>query len=287
MQQVYAARQQQLNAHWQLDAQLAWEKMDIVDNLGLGYDVSLSRWLPRLGLVYTPDEATHVRLAAWRDMNADTVGDATLAPATLAGIVTKRPGDRNNLVQGVALGADMQLSSAWLLDGRAQQHLADQPNSQGSFSTKRIDQSRLALHWQPGNHPLIANLAYEYERVQAPPSTQAIAWDSVQEQRLRSQQLGLRWFTNSRWTVNLDWSHNRVSATMQSYDISFNPILVPYDEAFNQTNASVSWRANKTGSMDIGVRNAGNRQYQYTSIDPFNSRFSNGRLWYMKLKLAW
>lgn len=287
--QVYAARQQTLNPHLQLDAQLAWEKMDIVNNTGLGFGVYLKRWLPKLGLVYTPDEATHVRLAAWRNLNSDTVGDATLAPATLAGIVTKLPGERNKLIQGTALGADRQLSSAWLLDGLAQQHLADQRNQTGSFERKRIDQARLALHWQPGNHPLSASFASEYEHVLAPSFIQfgTEAWDSVQEQRLRSQQLGLRWFAAAQWTVNLDWSHNLVSASMESYDIGFNPILIPYDETFNQTDAGVAWEFNKTGTLNIGVRNAENRHFQYTSLDPLNARFSNGRLSYAKVKFAW
>ncbi len=287
VQQLYAARQQTLNPYWQLNVQLAWGKMDIRDNTGSGNSVYLNRWLPGLGLVYSPNEATHVRLATWRDMNGDTVGDATLAPATLAGIVTKLPGARNNLVRGIVLGADRQLGSAWLIDGQAQRHIADQPASNGNFYSKRIEQSRLGLHWQPGNWPVAASLAYEYEYVLAPPASQNIAWDSVQEQRLHSQQLGLRWFANTQWTVGLDWSYNQISATMQSSDIAFNPILVPYQESFNQMDISVDWQLNKTGSMNIGVRNAGNRQFQYTGIDPLNPRFSNGRLIYARLKLLW
>jgi len=287
VQQLYAARQQRLNPHWQLDAQLVWEKMDIQDNTGAGNGIYLKPWLPKLGLVYTPDEATHVRLAAWRDLNGDTVGDATLAPATLAGIVTKLPSARNYLVRGIALGADRQLAAAWLLEGQAQQHLADQPFAQKTFVRKRIDQSRLALHWQPGNHPLSASLACEYERAQTPPDTFDAMGNSVQEQRLRSQQLELRWFADAQWTVNLDWSHNRVSASMQSSDAGYNPILVPYEETFNQADASVGWQFNKAGSLDIGVRNAANRQFQYTNIDPLIARFSNGRLSYVKAKLTW
>jgi len=285
VQQLYAARQQKLSLHWQLEAQLAWKKMDLRDNTGAGNDVYQNHWLPKLGLVYTPNEASHVRLAAWRDLNADTVGDATLAPATLAGMVIKLPGERNNLVQGLALGADRKLGFNWLLDGQTQQLTADQPGEQGNAFRKRIDQSKLALHWQPGTQPLAASLAYEYERVQAPLSNTAL--DSVQEQRLGSQQLRLRWFGGAQWTLNLEWSHNQVSASMQSSDASYNSILVPYQESFNQTDASVDWQFNKAGSLDVGVRNAGNRQFQYTSIDPLNPRFSNGRLGYARLKLLW
>jgi predicted Zn-dependent protease len=285
--QIYVSRQQALNAQWQLDAQLAWQQLDIHFNSGTDYGYSRNRWLPKMGMVYTPNEATHVRLAAWKDMVGDTVGDATLEQATLAGIVMKRPGERNNIVQAVALGADRQLNSAWLLDGQAQRRFSDLQATQGISFRKNTDQAILSLHWQPGSHPFTAKLAGEYERVQAPSASQNPAWDSVQDQTLRAQQLGLRWLAGTQWTVVLDWSHNQVSASMQSTDLSYSPIVIPYEETFNQTDASVSWQFNKTGSMEIGVRNAENYHFQYTSIDPLNPRYSNGRLEYARLKLMW
>lgn len=286
--QVYAARQQMLNPHWQLDAQLAWENMDIRDNTGNGNDVSLERWLPKLGLIYTPDDASHVRLAGWQDIYSDMVGGATLAPVSVAGIVTKRPDERNNLVQSVALGADRQLNSDWLLDGQAQRHIADQPGAHGSTTRKKSDESRLALHWQPGSHSWVVSLAYEQENVQAPPLSDGWALDSVQEQRLRSQQLDLRWFASEQWTVHLDWSHNLVAATMQtSIDpFTYTPILIPYQESFDQMDASLDWQFNKAGSMNIGVRNATDKHFLYTNLDPLNPRFSTARLVYARLKFA-
>ena len=201
-------------------------------------------------------------------------------------MVIKLPGERNHLVQGIALGADRQLDANWLLDGQGKQFISDQMAATHKENyRKRIEQSKLALHWQPSKQPLAASLAYEYERLQAP--SKVIEADSVQEQRLGSQQLSLRWFGGAQWTLNLEWSHNQVSATMQSSDASYSPILVPYQESFTQIDASVDWHLNKTGSLDIGVRNAGNRQFQYTSIDPLNPRFSNGRLAYAKVKLVW
>ncbi|MBI3480261.1 MAG: hypothetical protein HY016_07895 [Nitrosomonadales bacterium] len=282
-QQFYVDWQQMLSPYWQLQAGLAWGRND--KEFGAA-STSLQRWLPKLGIVYTPDSAAHARLAAWRGMDDGAVGNAALAPATLAGIVLHRPGDNYKLVQGVALGADKQLDAAWLLEGLAQQRWADEPVSGAQrMARTQLDESRLALHWQPGYHSLNVTLAYDAERIQN--DTNTFQADSITMQQLRSQQLGLRWFAGAQWTANLAWSHNRVAATQQSSDSNFNPILLDVQEGFDQADASLNWQYNRTAAMDIGVRNATGRSVPYTETDPLIPRFSNGRLAYAKLKLAW
>jgi Flp pilus assembly protein TadD len=283
-QQIYADWQQALTPDWQLHAGLAWGK----NNKELGENSTfLRRWLPRLGVVYTPNNATHVRLAAWKNLDDAAVGNASLAPASLAGIILNRPGDTYKFVQSVALFADRQLDTAWQVEGHTQQRWVDEPSS-GSWATLRnqIGESRLALHWQPGNHALNVTLAYDDERIRKDPTLQQP--DSIQEQHLRSQQLGLRWLAGSQWTANLAWSHNRVAATQQSSsDIDLSPILLDVREGFNQTDGSLNWHFSRTGSLDFGIRNATGKRFQYTESDPLIPRFSKGRLVYAKLKLSW
>ncbi|MDH4215589.1 MAG: TonB-dependent receptor [Gallionella sp.] len=288
--QVYAARQQALGPHWQLEAQLGWGKSELLDNTGGGNGTYLRRWLPGLGLVYAPDDATHLRLAAWRGMAMSHLGDAALAPVSLAGILLSRPGDNQvngALVRGVALGADQRLGSAWLLEGRAQRHRIEEPRpplaTQTLFSW-HSNESRLALHWQPGEHPWAATLAFEQERFQAPPLSTFVTDDSLQEQRLRAQQLELRWFAAEKWTAKLAWSRNRVDGTLQTNWFS---TLLPYRDSFNQADASLDWQIAGPVSLSAGVRNATGRRFQYTNTDPLNPRFSDGRLAYAKLRLAW
>lgn len=289
-QQLYAAWQQVLNPQWQLDAQLGWGKIDQQDNLGGGNSTYLKRWLPKLGLVYTPDSGTHVRAAAWQGMGFGEIGDAALAPTSLAGVLLNRPGDtRINglLVHGAALGADKQLNPSWLLEGQAQRRRTDLPNIiSGAQALNRwqFDESRLALHWQPQEQCWAVSLAYDQEKFQAPPLSQGVANDSVQEQRLRAQQLALRWFASAQWTANLAWSHNRVDGMLQTNWFSE---LLPYQDSFNQVDANLNWQLNRRGSLDAGVRNATDKRFQYTNIDTLNPRFSNGRLVYAKLKFTW
>lgn len=216
------------------------------------------------------------------------VGNASLAPASLAGIVLSRPGDTYKLVRGVALGADRQLDAAWLLEGQVQRRWFDEPyTSSGAqnMTPKRTDESRLALHWQPGSQSLNMTLAYDDEYIWDDPT--AFWQNSITKQHLRSQQLGLRWLAGSQWTANLAWSHNLLAATQQSSDINFNPILLDIRDRFNQTDASLNWQFSRAGSMDMGVRNATGRSVQYTETDPLIPRFSKGRLSYVRLKLVW
>jgi len=218
-------------------------------------------------------------------MGVFTAGDATLAPASLAGVLLARPGDNGKLVDAVALGADKQLKPAWLLEGQTQRRKTGDPwiaLGQQSLIEQRVDESRLALHWQPQEAPWAASLSYADERIQNDARYSAL--DSVDGQHLRSQQAVLRWFAGAQWTVNLAWSHNRVAVTQQSLS---NTILLPYQGSFNQLDADLSWQFNGTGSLSAGVRNATDTPIQYTEIDPLNPRFSNGRLVYGKLKFAW
>ena len=150
---------------------MGWGKIDNRDNTGGGNGTYLKRWLPRLGAVYAPDNGTHLRLAAWRGMGCSAVGDATLAPATLAGFLLARPGDNaiGTLVHAVSLGADKQLSPAWLLEGQAQRRKTDGPADRlrhpGNILQQwQVDESRLALHWQPQGQPWAVSLAYDDER---------------------------------------------------------------------------------------------------------------------------
>ena len=296
VQQLYMAWQQALNPHWQLDAGLGWGKIDRQDNIHTPTDNStyLQRWLPKLGLVYTPDSATHVRLAAWQGMAAFSVGDAALAPASLAGIVLNRFDDNahnGKLVRAVALNGDRQLSPAWLLAAQAQRRKTFEPTisnntGQQDLTEQKIDESRLALHWQPESYQWAVSFSYDYERIQNDPLY--LELDSVVGQSLHSQQLTMRWFAAAQCTANLTLSYNRVAGTQKSTDLNtFLPILLGYQDRFNQVDADLNWQFNRRGSLTAGVRNAADKRFQYADIDPLNPRFSNGRLVYAKLKLAW
>ncbi len=287
-QQFHAAWQQALSPYWQVDAGLGWGKIDDQDNTGGGNSTHLARWLPRLGVVYTPDSMTHVRLAAWRGMGVPAVGDAALTPVSLAGVLLNRPSDNGKLVQGVALGADRQLTPAWLLAADGQQRRTDLPSigqSAQILFRQQVNESRLALHWQPQEYPWTVSLAYDYESSQ---NATDFSWlDSAQEQSLHAQQLAVRWFASAQWTVNCAWSHNRVAGVQQSHDAFFTPMLNPYQDGFNQVDASLSWKFNGVGLLSAGLRNASNAHFQYTEIDKLSPRFSNRRLMYGSLKLAW
>ncbi len=286
-QQWYAAWQQMLNPQWQLDAGLGFGTID-----DQGSKTYLQHWLPKFGLVYTPDSGTHVRLAAWQGMDAHAVGDATLAPVSLAGFLLARPGDNGQWVQGIALGADKQLSPAWLLAAQTQQRKTDlpviNPPDQILFE-QQVDESRLALHWQPQGKPWVVSLAYDYERIKNDPLFKAL--DSVSEQHLHAQQLALRWFASAQCTVSLTWSHNQVAVTQNISDYSvpfpYIQVLPEFANSFNQLDADLSWQFAKSGSLTAGVRNAADARFKYMDIDTLNPRFSKGRLVYAKFKLAW
>ena len=300
-QQVYVNWQQTLNTYWQLEAGLTWGENDKIKistdpNNPSNASTSEHDWLPKLGLIYTPDIATHVRLAAWKGLDSAAVGDASLTPATLAGFLLNRTSDTYKLVRGFALGADQQLDAAWLFEGHVQRRWSDNPvkyNGVQQLTPMHADESRLALHWLPENHHLNVTLAYDDEFFQSDDPTLFVP-NSVQEQHLRTAQLELRWFVNQKLTMNFVVSHNQLDAIQQlsmcdSVTFACGPVPVPLDvtQSFNMADAGVNWKFNQYGSLDAGVRNAANTGVLYTELDPFIPRFSQGCLLYTKLKLSW
>lgn len=287
-QAYYVASQHTLNQHWQVEAGLDWKKTKRQDSSGAGA-TRLARWLPRLGAVYTPEAGTHLRLAAWQGMGVYAVGDATLAPVSLAGILLTRPNDDGKLVRAFSAGCDRQLSTAWLLDAKMQRRKTDlpylSPTNGQLLVRQQVDESKLALHWQ--QHPWSVNLAYDYERINNPTYN---ALDSVNDQNLRAQQLNLRWFASTQWTANMTLSHNQVAGANRVIDpvLGTPTLLLPYQDGFNQLDADLSWQfSGQRGLLTAGVRNATDRRFLYADTDRLNPRFSTGRMLYATLKFAW
>ncbi len=287
-QQIYASWQFALAPAWQVETGLAWGKRDTLWLTSTNADVStyLQRWLPKLGVVYTPDDATHLRLAAWKGLDDATVGNASLSSASLAGFVLNRTGENNKLARSVAMGADTQLSRAWLLEAQTQRRWTDTifyANVQ-QMSPTRMDDARLALHWQPG--AVLSTLSYDDEYVWNDPTVMSAI--SIQQQHLRATQLNLRWQASAQWATSVTFSHNVLNATQQMNDINYLPsILINVPQHFDLIDADLNWQLNRTLSAQFGVRNATNRTILYTEIDPLIPRFSASRLVYVQLKLAW
>lgn len=284
-QQYYFNWQQTFDPSLQLEAGLDWKKIERQDGTG-GTHIRLANWLPRVGAVYMPDSVTHLRFATWQGMGTYAVGDATLTPVSIAGILMTRPGDNDKLVRAFNLGYDRQFSPFWLLDAKMQRRKTDQPyinfaSGQQALQRQQIDESSMALHWKENS--LAVKLAWDYERIY---NQTYSAPDSVNEQNLRAQQLELRWFASEQFTANLSLSHNLVYGTQNGLDAFFNPVFLPYRERFNQLDAGLRWQLSK-GALTAGMRNATGKSVRYFDIDPLNPRFSNGRLIYANVRLTW
>jgi tetratricopeptide (TPR) repeat protein len=294
---VYAAWQKTLLPAWQIETHLGWGQFDS-RSLTSNNPLRLQRWLPHLGVVWTPDAASHVRLASWRGMAMPTPGNASLAPASLAGIVLQRPGDIRSsgiLVRALALAYDRQLTPDWLLMAEAVQRRRDLPINTLDYTGGppipstlyyRNDDATLALHWQPHTSPWSAKLSQSYEKLTNDRRSDAL--DSVSTQTLHSSQLDLRWFATARWTLNLQLSHNRLSGTQSSTDMTtWNTIYPPYRDRYNQLDAQLNWQPAPGSQLTAGVRNASDRRTLYADIDALNPRHAKGRMLYAKVRLNW
>jgi hypothetical protein len=87
----------------------------------------------------------------------------------------------------------------------------------------------------------------------------------------------------------LSLSRNWVTG-LQVNDIFSTPpfTAAPYGTAFNLGDAAVLWELpSRAGQVQVGVRNLGDTQFQYTDPDPLNPRFSARRLVYGTVRLTW
>jgi hypothetical protein len=289
---VYLAGQRQFNPQWKLDWGLGWGTSENP----LSYSptpVEVRRWLPRLGVVYTPDAATHVRFAAWQSLGMNSVGDADLAPVSVAGILQARPGDSGTIsyvVRSWAVGADHQLAQDWLVAANAQTRKRGTPVDFGGgsfgFLYQNTDTAKLILQWLPQRVPLTIGLSGEFEKTNN--DSQYATLDSVDKQTLRSLQVDSRWFVSKQFSVRLSLSRNWVTGSQVSDIFSAPFTTAPYGTAFNLADAAVLWELpSRVGQVQVGVRNLGDTQFQYTDPDPLNPRFSARRLVYGTVRLTW
>ena len=291
--QVYISSQQTFNPQWQLDWSLGWgqSRAVLVDGTGA---TTVQRVLPRLGVVYTPDTATHIRLAAWQGIGMRAVGDADLAPVSVAGIVQTRPSDAGKLVRAAALALDRQLGSDWLLEAQAQTRKTFEPAADGSGGTlffyQKTDVVTAGMHWQPHTQSWTLGVSATYEKTRN--DENALANDDVDKQTLRAVQLDTRWFISPQWRAQLVLSRNWVAGYQQVpsgvFQVPVVPTTTPYGTVFNQADVAVVWQLpQRLGQLQLGVRNLGDTRFQYTDPDPLTPRFSIGRLVYGSMKLMW
>ena len=280
--QAYLAGQRQFNPQWKFDWRIGWGISEDFGSL-----TAVHRWLPRLGIVYAPDAATHVRLAAWQGLGMNNVGDAELAPVSVAGIVQNRPGDVGKVVRAWAFGLDRQLSQDWLLIANGQTRMAARPIQDGmggtGLSYQETRNAKLTVQWLPQHVPLSIGLSGGYEKTRN--DGQYFELDSVDKQALRALQLDSSWFVSSQIAVQLTLSRNWVTGTQL---IPSAATTTPYGTTFNQADAAVMWQLpNRIGQAKIGVRNLADTRFQYTDPDPLSPRFSVGRLVYGSVRLVW
>ena len=280
--QVYVAQTLRLNPHWDLDWALgrAWRN---TDDLAYGNDLALKRWTPRLGLVFSPSPATHLRFAVGQHLGLPQVGDASLAPVETAGIVNTRPNEIGKLVKSAGVAFDHRLGASWLTSGGAQIRRTWEPVNDGvvqSLSMSRYQESSLGLSWMPLDSAWMVTLGTGYERRIHPDVPFAL--DSVSGQRLRDVKLLFNGTINSRLSVKGEISRNWVDGVYQVF--IFGPRA--YRDASTQLNASVRWQ-HRQSAVEFGVRNLLDDTLEYTESDPLAPRFSVGRFVYGSAKLDW
>ena len=297
-QQAYATWQQRLGPHWQLEGMLGWRELS-TQNVAGGASTHLRGWLPHVGVVYAPDQLTHLRFAAWKTLATPLPGDASLAPPSLAGLLLARPNDgatvNGQWVRTQALAADRQLNEAWLLSAELRHQRNHLPVIVSSPSDGldrqdlylyRHQQSTLGLYWQPATQPWAVALSWEQERQYNDPRT--LELDSLLQQRLRSGKLDLRWFPQPDWTLRLALSHNRVRGALATLDMTtWETVAMPYRRSFNQLDAELAWKFADASRLIVGVRNAGDAASPYVDLDRYTPRFAKGRLLYANVSLAW
>lgn len=277
--QVYVTQAIKLAEHWELDWNLGWSWLKNNDLVSI-FDTQLTRWTPRLGLIYSPSPATHLRFALSQHLGLPEVGGASLAPVETAGMINTRPGEIGKLVKSAGIALDHRLSPAWLASGQAQIRDVREPVSNGisqSLEKSRYEDGRVGLTWMPVNNAFTTTLDAGYEK-RINEST-GLVLDSISEQRLRDVKLSLNWFANS----HLSWK-GEISRNWVDGDYQFSPL--PYRDASTQLNTSLHWRL-KQGAIELGVRNLLDDKFEYTESDPLAPRFSLGQFVYGNARLSW
>jgi hypothetical protein len=276
--QLYVTQAIKLAEHWDMDWTLGWSWLKNKDLLAT-YDTELARWTPRLGLVYHPSPATHLRFALGQHLGLPETGSASLAPVETAGILNTRPSEIGKLVRSAGIAVDHRLNPAWLTSGLAQIRDVWEPASDGvsqQLEKSHYADGRLGLTWMPMDSAFTTMLDAGYEK--RTNGSSVLALDSISEQRLRDVKLLLRWSPNTHLSLKGEISRNWVDG-----DYQFSP---PHRDTSTQLDTSLRWQL-KQGAIELGVRNLLDEKFEYTESDPLAPRFSPGRFVYGNARLSW
>jgi Tfp pilus assembly protein PilF len=264
--------------------------------LGLAVDavdadvIHKTRWSPKLGLVWTPDERTTLRAAALRAVKRELIGKGTIEPVQVAGFVQFFDDVIGTRADRYALGLDRRLVDGLDVGIEASWRRLERPYVNGltgrDSSDDRQQLHRTYAYWTPAPRwALRAEYRYQKGRYgdAFPLLVESGNW-GILDLRTHSLPLGVRYSHPSGWLADL-----AVTGYHQSGDF----LITTRDErrqardTFWLTDARVAYRLpRRLGLLSVGVRNLFDTRVRFQDTDPQNPQLYPDRLLYGSVSLT-
>lgn len=227
---------------------------------------------PKIGVVWSPTLTTTVRAAAFRTYKRTLITDQTLEPTQVAGFNQFFDDVNGTKAWRYGAGVDQRFGGNVFGGVEASKRKLDSPFTVGTtLNEEKIDEwaARAYAYWTPRNW-LALRSDYLYDKWERRDGLPGRPTDL----KTHRVPLAASVFHGSAWSAGL-------VATYVKQEGQF--LQGPGNSSFWLTDIGVKYRLPKRhGFISAGVRNAGDKSFQFFDIDPKNPQFLPVRMAYIQ-----
>ena len=245
---------------------------------------------PKLGLIWTPQPRTTLRLAAFRVMGRDTVGDQTLEPTQVAGFNQFFDDQNSTDSKRYGIGIDQQLTPNFQagleLSGRDLDIPIAASNAINSVEREEV-LGRAYIYWLP-HDKLALTIEYQYEQTET--AEELVFSDDILNIKTHRLPLTLNIFNDNGFSFSSTASFISQEIAFFDAGTGFIPPVNSKtfgDDQFWVVDAEFSYKLpSRLGGISVRVKNLFDENFHFQDTDTANPTVAKERLILGQLTIA-
>ena len=245
---------------------------------------------PKLGMIWTPQSATTIRLAAFRVLGRDTVGDQTLEPTQIAGFNQFFDDHNSTDSKRYGIGIDQQLTANFQagleLSGRDLNIPIAASNTINSVERDEV-LGRAYMYWLP-HDKLALTIEYQYEQTET--AEELVFSDDILDIKTHRLPLTLSVFNENGFSFSSTASFISQEIVFFDAGTGFAPpinLKTFGDDQFWVVDAEFSYKLpSRLGAISVRIKNLFDENFHFQDTDTANPTVAKERLILGQLTIA-
>jgi tetratricopeptide (TPR) repeat protein len=264
----------------------SWDSFDTEDPASKSQD----QVNPKLGVTWQVQPGTTLRAAGFRVLKRSLITDQTLEPTQVAGFNQFYDDVASTDAWRYGLGMDQKFSQRIFGGVELSRRdltvpllysdlTATPPATTINDADWQEDSARAYLFITPSDRVALS-MEYQYQRLDQTFSP-ATGVESVNETKVHKVPLGIRFFTDSGWTLAVKGTY-----VSETYDSGIVGSVAEQKSDFWLADAMASYRlAKRRGFVTVGATNLFDKQFAYQQLDTANTEMQPARMVFGRVTL--